>query len=119
MPRKNSANTKLYVLDTNILLHEPLAFLSFKEHDVVIPMTVLEELDHIKDSKKDVARDARVSIRAMEDLLHEATPEDMLAGVSMKGMGAGDTAPSGSLSIYTDLTMICLLYTSPSPRDRG
>ncbi|WP_421133533.1 PhoH family protein [Alteromonas sp. A079] len=106
MPRKNSANTKLYVLDTNILLHEPLAFLSFKEHDVVIPMTVLEELDHIKDSKKDVARDARVSIRAMEDLLHEATPEDMLAGVSMKGMGAGDTAPSGSLSIYTDLTMM-------------
>jgi PhoH-like ATPase len=106
MPRKNSANTKIYVLDTNILLHEPLAFLSFKEHDVVIPMTVLEELDHIKDSKKDVARDARVSIRAMEDLLHEATPEDMLAGVSMKGMGAGDTAPSGSLSIYTDLTMM-------------
>lgn len=106
MPRKNSANTKIYVLDTNILLHEPLAFLSFKEHDVVIPMTVLEELDHIKDSKKDVARDARVSIRAMEDLLHEATPEDMLAGVSMKGMGAGETAPSGSLSIYTDLTMM-------------
>ena len=44
--------TKIYVLDTNILLHEPLAFLSFQEHDVMIPMTVLEELDHIKDSKK-------------------------------------------------------------------
>ncbi|WP_249269979.1 PIN domain-containing protein, partial [Vibrio cholerae] len=33
------------LLDTNILLHEPLAIYSFKEHDVVIPMTVLEELD--------------------------------------------------------------------------
>ncbi|MDG2392354.1 MAG: PIN domain-containing protein, partial [Thalassotalea sp.] len=33
----------IYVLDTNILLHEPFAFLSFQEHDVVIPMTVLEE----------------------------------------------------------------------------
>ncbi len=106
MPRQKSTETKIYVLDTNILLHEPHAFLSFKEHDVVVPMTVLEELDYIKDSKKDVARDARVSIRAMEDLLHDATPEDMLAGVSMAGIGAGDTAPSGSLSIFTDLTMM-------------
>ncbi len=106
MPRKKSTETKIYVLDTNILLHEPHAFLSFKEHDVVIPMTVLEELDYIKDSKKDVARDARVSIRAMEDLLHNATPEDMLAGVSLEGIGAGDTAPTGSLSIFSDLTMM-------------
>ncbi|QJR80387.1 PhoH family protein [Alteromonas pelagimontana] len=105
MPRKKSTDTKIYVLDTNILLHEPLAFLSFKEHDVVVPMTVLEELDYIKDSKKDVARDARVSIRSMEDLLHDATPEDMLAGVSLKGMGAGENAPSGALSIFADLNM--------------
>ncbi|WJG08960.1 PhoH family protein [Aliiglaciecola sp. LCG003] len=102
MPEKKVVQTKIYVLDTNILLHEPLAFLSFKEHDVVVPMTVLEELDYIKDSKKDVARDARVSIRAMEDLLHEATPEDMLAGVSMQGLGSGPTAPTGSLSIFAD-----------------
>jgi len=40
---------KFYILDTNILLHEPLAFLNFQEHNVVIPMVVLEELDHIKD----------------------------------------------------------------------
>ncbi|MDP5032956.1 MAG: PhoH family protein [Paraglaciecola sp.] len=102
MPKKAALDSKIYVLDTNILLHEPLAFLSFKENDVVVPMTVLEELDYIKDSKKDVARDARVSIRAMEDLLHDATPEQMVDGVSMKGLGAGDTAPSGSLSIFVD-----------------
>ncbi|TRY32947.1 PhoH family protein [Aliiglaciecola sp. M165] len=102
MPKKKAEPTKLYVLDTNILLHEPLAFLSFKEHDVVVPMTVLEELDYIKDSKKDVARDARVSIRAMEDLLHEATPEEMIEGVTMNGMGSGFAAPSGALSIFAD-----------------
>jgi PhoH-like ATPase len=101
----NLSNTKLYILDTNILLHEPLAFMSFKENDVVVPMTVLEELDYIKDSKKDVARDARVSIRAMEDLLHNATPEQMLDGVSMHGLGAGETAPTGTLSIFADLSM--------------
>jgi PhoH-like ATPase len=96
---------KLYVLDTNILLHEPLAFTSFKEHDVVVPMTVLEELDYIKDSKKDVARDARVSIRAMEDLLRDASPEQMLEGVSMADLGSGHASPTGSLSIFADLTM--------------
>ncbi len=98
-------HTKIFVLDTNILLHEPMAFMSFKENDVVVPMTVLEELDYIKDSKKDVARDARVSIRAMEDLLHDVSPEDMLAGVSMKGLGSGESAPSGRLSIFADLNM--------------
>lgn len=96
---------KIFVLDTNILLHEPFAFLSFKEHDVVVPMTVLEELDYIKDSKKDVARDARISIRAMEDLLHDASPEDMVDGVSMIGLGSGESAPTGKLSIFADLSM--------------
>jgi len=105
MPRKSNADTRIYVLDTNILLHEPLAFLSFKENDVVVPMTVLEELDYIKDSKKDVARDARVCIRAMEDLLRDATPEDMLAGVPLSGFGAGENRPTGTLSIYADLNM--------------
>ncbi|WP_340678964.1 PhoH family protein [Paraglaciecola sp.] len=102
MPKKEALDTKIYVLDSNILLHEPLAFLSFKENDVVVPMTVLEELDYIKDSKKDVARDARISIRAMEDLLHDATPEQMVEGVSMKGFGSGVTAPTGGLSIFVD-----------------
>lgn len=100
-----STSKKLYVLDTNILLHEPLAFSSFKEHDVAVPMTVLEELDYIKDSKKDVARDARISIRAMEDLLRDASPEQMLAGVSMQGLSSGEAAPTGSLCIFADLQM--------------
>lgn len=103
MPRKKAIAKKTYVLDTNILLHEPFAFLSFKEHDVVVPMTVLEELDYIKDSKKDVARDARVAIRSMEDLLHEASPEELTQGVSMAGKGGhGEAAPTGCLSIFSD-----------------
>lgn len=106
MPRKSNTDTRIYVLDTNILLHEPLAFLSFKENDVVVPMTVLEELDYIKDSKKDVARDARVCIRAMEDLLSEATPEEMIAGVPLEGLGAGENRPTGTLSIFADLNMV-------------
>ena len=78
MGKVRNNDNKLYVLDTNVLLHEPFAFLSFQEHQVVIPMTVLEELDHIKDRKKDVSRDARIAIRALDDVLRDASPEEML-----------------------------------------
>lgn len=100
MARKKAKEKKIYVLDTNILLHEPFAFLNFEEHDVVIPMTVLEELDHIKDRHKDVSRDARVAIRALEDMLKDATPEQMLHGVALPARS--DNRPSGHLFIIND-----------------
>jgi PhoH-like ATPase len=93
----------IYILDTNILLHEPFAFLSFKEHDVVVPMTVLEELDSIKDRRKDVSRDARVAIRALEDTLANATPEEVIAGVKLPQND--DAHPSGCLAIFNDYTL--------------
>ncbi len=92
---------KLFVLDTNVLLHEPLAIYSFKEHDVVVPMTVLEELDQIKDRKRDVSRDARVAIRALEDTLGgETTPEQIIEGVSLPAREGHDA--SGTLAIFPD-----------------
>ncbi|MFD2165232.1 PhoH family protein [Thalassotalea euphylliae] len=98
--------TIIYVLDTNILLHEPFAFLSFKEHDVVVPMTVLEELDSIKDRRKDVSRDARVAIRALEDVLANSTPEEVLAGVPLaSNLGGQDQSPTGKLSIINDYSL--------------
>ncbi|WDD99578.1 PhoH family protein [Thalassomonas actiniarum] len=93
----------IYILDTNILLHEPFAFLSFQEHDVVVPMTVLEELDSIKDRRKDVSRDARVAIRALEDTLAQASPEEVLAGVKLPQ--TDELHPSGCLSIFNDYTL--------------
>lgn len=93
----------IYILDTNILLHEPFAFLSFQEHDVVVPMTVLEELDSIKDRKKDVSRDARIAIRALEDALMDASPEDILAGVPLPQKEDGNK--SGCLAIFNDYTL--------------
>jgi PhoH-like ATPase len=93
----------IYILDTNILLHEPFAYLSFKEHDVVVPMTVLEELDSIKDRRKDVSRDARVAIRALEDTLYDATPEQVLSGVKLPQND--EQHPSGCLSIINDYAL--------------
>jgi PhoH-like ATPase len=89
---------KIFVLDTNILLHEPLAIYSFQEHDVVIPMTVLEELDRIKDSKRDVSRDARIAIRALEDIFHDATPEQISAGIPF----TNQVGKKGTVAIFAD-----------------
>ncbi len=93
----------IYILDTNILLHEPFAFLSFQEHDVVVPMTVLEELDSIKDRQRDVSRDARIAIRALEDTLVNATPEQVLSGVQLPQVQ--DDMRRGCLSIFNDYNL--------------
>lgn len=59
---------KIFVLDTNVLLHNPAALYLFKEHEVVIPFAVLEEIDKFKKGNDDVARNARESIRHLDQL---------------------------------------------------
>ncbi len=102
MTKQVSADKKLFVLDTNILLHDPHAFLNFQEHDVLIPMTVLEELDHIKDRNKDVSRDARVAIRALETTLQDVEPEQMVEGVPLNRGELKDSTVTGHLLILND-----------------
>ena len=106
-------DTKLFVLDTNVLLHEPLAIYSFKEHDVVVPMTVLEELDIIKDRKRDVSRDARVAIRTLEDTLGgDITPEQLVKGVNLPARPGHEDA-TGHLSIFPDHQIDFTIGTLP------
>lgn len=67
---------KIYVLDTNVVLHDPTSIIAFSGNHVVIPMTVLEELDSIKDRKqKDVSREARIAINLIDDHLPEEAPD--------------------------------------------
>ncbi|WP_341502980.1 PhoH family protein [Gallaecimonas sp. GXIMD4217] len=91
---------KIYILDTNILLHEPHAIYSFDEHDLVIPMTVLEELDTIKDRRTDISRDARIAIRTLDDVFRDASPEDILTGVELPS--ADTEGNRGSITIFPD-----------------
>ncbi|KQQ50717.1 PhoH family protein [Pseudomonas syringae] len=78
----------LYVLDTNVLIHDPNALLNFEEHHVAIPMTVLEELDKLKDGKHSVAAECRQAIRLIDKTLGEACPEDVEQGVPIdRGTG--------------------------------
>jgi PhoH-like ATPase len=57
--RAQNEPRKLFVLDTNVLLHDPSSLFRFEEHDIFLPMMTLEELDHQKKGMSEVARNAR------------------------------------------------------------
>lgn len=88
--KKLTPSRRVFVLDTNILIHDPQAIFSFEEHDVVVPMTVLEELDRIKDSPKhrDIQREARFAIQLIDSILNGASAEEYQSGVDIDvGLG--------------------------------
>ena len=57
---------RMFVLDTNVLMHDPTAMFRFQEHDVYVPMVVLEELDAAKKGTSDIARNVREVSRILE-----------------------------------------------------
>ena len=65
---RNTGPTKLFVLDTNVLMHDPMSLFRFEEHDVFLPMITLEELDGHKKGMSEVARNARQVSRALDAL---------------------------------------------------
>lgn len=60
---------KIFVLDTNVLMHDPTSLFRFEEHDLFIPMVVLEELDGLKKGTSESARTARQVSRLLDDLV--------------------------------------------------
>ncbi|MDD9894177.1 MAG: PhoH family protein [Gammaproteobacteria bacterium] len=91
-----SSNPKFYVLDTNVLIHDPTSILNFDEHHVVIPITVLEELDSLKSGRQSIAADCRQVIRELDKQLGRASPEEVENGVVIQRSG-GEKA--GTLSV--------------------
>ncbi|MGA7180173.1 MAG: PhoH family protein [Thiobacillaceae bacterium] len=71
MPRKTAAKaqTKLFVLDTNVLMHDPTSLFRFEEHDLYIPLVTLEELDQHKKGMSEVSRNARQASRFLDELV--------------------------------------------------
>src|SRR5690606_34823425 len=66
--RTGTGPAKLFVLDTNVLLHDPMSLFRFQEHDVYLPMITLEELDGHKKGLTEVARNARQVSRELDAL---------------------------------------------------
>lgn len=77
--QKRKGPAKLFVLDTNVLLHDPTSLFRFEEHDIFLPMIVLEELDAHKKGMTEVARNGRQTSRTL----------DALAGVEGADIGRG------------------------------
>ena len=87
--RARSGPTKLFVLDTNVLLHDPMCLFRFEEHDIYLPMIVLEELDGHKKGMTEVARNARQTSRTLDALA--GTPgADITAGFQLDSTGHRD-----------------------------
>ena len=70
--RKSAATTKLFVLDTNVLMHDPTSLFRFEEHDIFVPIMTLEELDNNKKGMTEVARNARQVSRLLDEIVSGA-----------------------------------------------
>lgn len=84
-----TAARRTYVLDTNVLLHDPVALFQFEEHDVGIPLIVLEELDKHKKGVADLARNARQVTRTLGEVLAQKGNEELYTGFSLASASGG------------------------------
>ena len=75
---------RIYVLDTNVLMHDPTALFRFEEHDVFLPMTVLEELDAGKKGTSEVARNARQVSRFINELIEHSNSRRIEEGLDLR-----------------------------------
>jgi PhoH-like ATPase len=103
---------KLFVIDTNVLMHDPMCLFRFEEHDIFLPMIVLEELDGHKKGMTEVARNARQASRTL-DALAGAVGADIAAGLQLDTTGHREAG--GKLFFQTQP----LNYTLPSSLPQG
>ncbi len=96
--RKPTGPTKLFVLDTNVLMHDPMCLFRFEEHDIFLPMIVLEELDSHKKGMTEVARNARQTSRTLDALAAEQGA-DIAKGLVLSS--TGHTEARGCLMFQT------------------
>ena len=109
--KKPSGPAKLFVLDTNVLLHDPMCLFRFEEHDVFLPMIVLEELDGHKKGMTEVARNGRQTSRTLDALAAQGA--DMARGLKLNS--TGHIEAGGKLYFQTQ----ALNYTLPSSLPQG
>ncbi|MFZ2388446.1 MAG: PhoH family protein [Polaromonas sp.] len=109
---KPAGQAKLFVLDTNVLMHDPMCLFRFEEHDIFLPMIVLEELDGHKKGMTEVARNARQTSRSL-DALAGANGADIGKGLKLDTTGHPEAG--GSLFFQTKV----LDYTLPMSLPQG
>ena len=95
MGRKHASGRRVFVLDTNVLMHDPAAIFRFQEHDVYLPMVVLEELDGAKKGVSEVARNVRQASRFLDELVDGADRHGIEHGIELPAPeNAGAASPA-------------------------
>ena len=117
MIKRDDSKPRLFVLDTNVLMHDPTALYRFQEHDIYLPMVVLEELDRGKKGMSEVARNARQASRFLDSLMQGADKADIDAGLPIQplreGVGGHVLPATGRLFFQTEHLEIGLLGGLP------
>jgi len=98
-PMNAKRATKLFVLDTNVLMHDPTSLFRFEEHDIFVPMMTLEELDNNKKGMSEVARNARQASRLLDEVV-SAGEQDIKQGIALSGPSR--ELASGRLFLQTE-----------------
>jgi PhoH-like ATPase len=113
--RKQRANgpSKLFVLDTNVLMHDSTSLFRFEEHDVFLPMMTLEELDGHKKGMSEVARSARQVSRTL-DALVASCKSPIEEGIALNALG--NTEAAGRLYFQTQAVVSQLPASLPPAR---
>ncbi len=98
--RVNTQAKKLFVLDTNVLMHDPSSLFRFQEHDIFLPMMTLEELDNNKKGLSEVARNARQASRTLEKLI-SGYESALDTGVPLGNPEIANSTATGRLFLQT------------------
>ncbi|MBI3045782.1 MAG: PhoH family protein [Betaproteobacteria bacterium] len=93
------AATRLFVLDTNVLMHDPTSLFRFEEHDLYVPMATLEELDNHKKGMSEVSRNARQASRYLEEMIAH-WDHSISEGIALEVHG--DRTATGRLFLQTE-----------------
>ncbi len=102
--KRSSAQRRIFVLDTNVLMHDPAAIFRFQEHDIYIPMSVLEELDAGKKGLSESARNVRQVSRFLDELMQGTSKAQIDAGLpltTLRTNGHDRVPSSGRLFFQT------------------
>ena len=91
---------RLFVLDTNVLMHDPTALFRFQEHDIFIPMAVLEELDSSKKGLSEVARNTRQASRFLDELINNEDTDAIEKGLPLNKISFSNGEQSGDGRLF-------------------
>jgi PhoH-like ATPase len=96
-PKAKITGKRLFVIDTNVLIHDPMALFAFEEHDLYIPLVVLEELDNHKKGSTDNARNVRECLRIMDDIIGTSNATEISSGLPLSKAKASNLESLGKL----------------------